>query len=136
MNQIPGHIRYLLLLHKEVTVEGLGTFSSHYDKAYYNPSEGLFIPPKITLCFASGKAINNHLLEESISRKENIPISEARKTVNYFVNFIKTAIRWNDCVRIPGLGIMSQEADDSISLLPAEDYTETFIGNGLSPIIL
>ena len=115
-------------------MEGLGTFSSRYNKATYNSSAGVFLPPQIKICFSPYFKPGNHLLEESISRKEKISISEARETILYFANFIKRAINWNDYIKIPGLGIIHRESDQQITMTTFEEFPENNIGNGLYAI--
>ena len=105
MKSLSQHIAYLLLSCREVYVPNLGSFSAHYERAYFDPYQNLFLPSRIRINFNS-ENLSGFSLVESLQRKLKISHKEAEEAVNIFVIKLKTQLKRHHYCRLEGIGYL------------------------------
>ncbi|MCH5228735.1 MAG: hypothetical protein J1F12_01915 [Muribaculaceae bacterium] len=116
MNQIARHISYLLLTCKNVTVPGLGTFYTNYQRAAFDPEEGIFYPAGIRIKFKDVTSGNLNLLSESLVRKLRIDPKRADILIKKFVSLVNSALIRKKYCRLEGIGYLIKMPDKNITL--------------------
>lgn len=106
MDLIANHIAYLLLSCRKVAVPGLGTFSTSYEKAHFDDSEGYFYPSHIRINFSQAVQENMILLNESLQRRFKIQEEEVQTLINRFVSLINFRLQKNNYCRLEGIGYL------------------------------
>lgn len=104
MNNIFRHIEYLILQHDCVIVPGFGAFIATVSPARIDRELGKIIPPCRSVMFNQSVTIDDGLLANSISRKENLSFEESRQVILKEVENLKKKLLSDMCVCIGGLG--------------------------------
>lgn len=115
MKQISQHISYLLLTCRKVTVPGLGLFSTRYEKASFDPADGVFYPAHIRVIFLPDKREDTSLLL-SLTRKLKISEEEAEAIINKYKERVLEIIEKNRYCRIDGIGYLMTDYKGNLTL--------------------
>ena len=116
MIKLTQHIAYLLLTCRRVTVPGLGTFHTSYERAFFDAAEGVFYPGKIRIVFNPKWGEDNFLLETSLKRQLKIRDTEAEKMIDDFVSNIRVMLNKNQYCRLDGIGYLMKDSNNSLCL--------------------
>lgn len=106
MNTISRHISYLLLTCRKVTVPGLGTFSTSYERAIFNLREGRFYPSRIRVCYSETEKEDKSLLQKSLERKLQLKENDIENIITEYVEKVKNRISKNNYCRLDGIGYL------------------------------
>lgn len=104
MIEFSRHIESLLLDNDCVIVPELGGFIAHYQSAYYEEAEGLFIPPTRIVGFNPQLTMNDGLLAQSYMQAYHTDYSDALKSITGKVNALKEALYRGETVELHGIG--------------------------------
>jgi nucleoid DNA-binding protein len=107
-------IRKLLFLEDCVIIPGLGGFVSNYRPAVIDKTTGTFIPPTKEIVFNSELVQNDGILVSFISKKCGIPVEDARRQIDRFVEETKIKLEKNDPVFIEGIGQFIRDKNHEI----------------------
>lgn len=118
MITLSRHIESLLVRHNCVIVPKLGGFVAHYTPAYYNAKEGYFVPPYRNIAFNSMLAINDGLLIESYSLKENLCYTDAVRLIDAHVVLLKDTIAEKGEAELVGVGVLSSNGEGGYNFEP------------------
>lgn len=89
-----------------MTVPGFGAFSACYEKASFDPEDGIFYPSRIRIIFDSQKQDESFILLESLKRKLKIKEREAEEMIDNFVLDIRKKLSRNHYCRLEGIGYL------------------------------
>lgn len=120
MIEIHRHIEILLLSNDCVIVPGLGGFVAHHVEAYYNASEGLFLPPLRTLGFNPQLTINDSLLVHSYIEAYDISYPEALRRIESEVAELRQHIETEGYYELNDLGVMRLGEEGGLLFEPCE----------------
>lgn len=104
MNNLFQHIEYLLLRHDCVIVPGFGAFIVTESPARIDRELGKIIPPCRSVMFNQSVTIDDGLLANSFSRKENLSFEESRQVILKSVENIKSTLHASGHIHIGKLG--------------------------------
>lgn len=104
MIEFSKHIESLLLDNDCVIVPELGGFIAHYQPAYYEEAEELFIPPSRTVGFNPQLTMNDGLLVQSYMQVYHTDYSDALNTIEKKVNVLKESLYSGETVEFHGIG--------------------------------
>jgi hypothetical protein len=130
---IPAHIEKLLFLNDHLTIPGFGGFSSTRTGATADYIGGKVTPPSKTLVFMDNMTTDDGILTNDIASTHNIPVEDAKKAVNEFVEKMQELLAQREIVTLPGVGRLYKNYVQKIQFLPdATNFnTESF---GLPPL--
>lgn len=104
MIELSRHIESLLLDNDCVIVPELGGFIAHYQSAYYEETEGLFIPPTRIVGFNPQLTMNDGLLTQSFMQAYHTDYSDALNCIATKVNVLKETLYRGETVELHGIG--------------------------------
>ena len=99
----------LLREHNRVSLPGVGAFVGVYQPAILNEETLELTPPFKEISFSKDETWNDELLEQLVSKTEEISIEEAKKRVAEAVTEITAELRKKESYPIAGLGRLLQE---------------------------
>ena len=104
MIELAKHIEILLLENDCVIVPDFGGFIAHYQPAYYEEAEELFIPPTRTVGFNPQLTMNDGLLVQSYMQAYHTDYSDALNSIEKKVNVLKESLYKGETVEFHGIG--------------------------------
>lgn len=104
MIEFSKHIESLLLDNDCVIVPDFGGFIAHYQPAYYEEAEELFIPPTRTVGFNPQLTMNDGLLVQSYMQAYHTDYSDALNSIEKKVNVLKESLYKGETVEFHGIG--------------------------------
>lgn len=116
VNPVTSHISYLLLTCREVSVEGLGTFSLYFEKASFHKDLNLFYPSRLRVLFTSQSESSSSMLQKSLQRQMKISKEEASRLIQDFVESVNIRLYKSKYCKIEGLGYLINKGKNNISL--------------------
>lgn len=103
-----------LILHKKASVPGLGVFFIERTPAKLDFANKIFLAPEVQINFKAQAAADDHRLYTFISREQKIDATEAAVRYNAFVNKLRKNLAENSSLELPGIGVLSQNAEGKI----------------------
>lgn len=119
MENISGHITFLLSRHDCVIVPGVGAFIATTRPACYNAATGRWLPPTRHIAFNAAVRSDDGLLAHSFSRRLRVDFEEARKELSLSTAALQTGMRLPGGCRIGDIGTLACTADGRILFTPA-----------------
>ena len=104
MIELTKHIEILLLENDCVIVPELGGFIAHYQSAYYEETEGIFLPPVRTIGFNPQLTMNDGLLTQSYMQAYHTDFPDASRKIAKTVNKIKNTLYNEGIINMQGIG--------------------------------
>lgn len=120
MNNLAKHIEILLLDNDCVIVPNLGGFIAHYQPAYYLEENDTFYPPVRTIAFNSQLNINDGLLAQSYMKTFQTDFPDASKKIEADVNELVEQLHKEGVYRIPHIGVMRYNMQQTYEFIPSE----------------
>ena len=111
---IEDHIKDLLFVQDCVIIPEFGGLVSNQIPSKINTISGTIVPPSKLIVFNKNLNINDGLLINYISNKENIPVEESKKIVIDFSKKITSSLIKYRNVRINNIGLFSLGNEDNI----------------------
>ncbi len=103
-----------LILHKKASVPGLGVFFIARTPAKLDFANKIFLAPEVQINFKAQAAADDYRLYTFISREQKIDATEAAVRCNAFVNKLRKNLAENSSLELPGIGVLSQNAEGKI----------------------
>lgn len=107
MIELTKHIEILLLDNDCVIVPDLGGFITHYQPAYYEEEENLFIPPLRTIGFNPQLNMNDGQLIQSYMQVHHTDYADAQRIIKEKVDTLKDELYQNGSVEMSGIGSLN-----------------------------
>lgn len=104
MIELSRHIESLLLDNDCVIVPELGGFIAHYQPAYYEEAEEMFLPPTRTVGFNPQLTMNDGLLAQSFMQAYHTDYSDAMHRISQKVDALKETLYSGETVELHGVG--------------------------------
>lgn len=104
MIELAKHIEILLLENDCVIVPGLGGFITHYQPAYYDEDERVFLPPTRTVGFNSQLTMNDGLLTQAYMQTYHTDFPDACRLIAQKVSELKEILYRDGIVEMVGIG--------------------------------
>lgn len=101
-------------------MKGLGTFSTSYQQAVFEASEGVFYPSRIVIHFNQESTPDSDLLAESLQRKFNISKPEAISRIEAYVSSLKEKIDRQSYCRLDGIGYIVRRNAGKMAMVATE----------------
>lgn len=120
MIELSKHIEYLLMDNDCVIVPEFGGFITHYQSAYYEDSEGLFLPPTRSVGFNPRLTMNDGLLVQSYMQAYHTDFSDALRRIQNSVNRLKENLYQGEIVELPGVGSLQYNIYNEYEFQPQE----------------
>lgn len=120
MNNLAKHIEILLLDNDCVIVPNLGGFIAHYQPAYYQEENDTFYPPVRTIAFNSQLNINDGLLAQSYMKTFQTDFPDACTKIEADVNQLVEQLHQEGVFRIPHIGTMHYNMQQTYEFIPSE----------------
>jgi len=103
-----------LILHKKASVPGLGVFFIERTPAKLDFANKIFLAPEVQINFKAQASADDYRLYTFISREQKIDATEAAVRYNAFVNKLRKNLAENSSLELPGIGVLSQNAEGKI----------------------
>jgi len=94
---------------------------SEYEPAAFDVNENKFLPPSKKITFNPDYTYSDSLLIEFISKKEKISEKESKKTLDDFVEDIKSKLGKGEKIDFPKIGTLSQSTKGVIQFTQNKD---------------
>lgn len=120
MIELTKHIEILLLENDCVIVPGLGGFIAHYQPAYYDEDEKVFLPPIRTVGFNSQLTINDGLLAQAYMQTYHTDFSDACRLIAQKVSELKEILYSDGIVEMVGIGSLRYTIYNTYEFQPLE----------------
>lgn len=121
MNELLRHIERLLVENECVIIPDFGGFVTYYAPARHLEKERLFLPPYRTVGFNPLLRMNDGLLIQSYMQKFEVSYPVAQRMVEAAVDELSDVLHEEGCVKMPGLGELSLNAENLLEFHPSED---------------
>ncbi len=103
-----------LILNKKVTLPGIGVFFIERRSAKLDFANKVFIAPALQINFKPQTSVADNRMYTFISQEQKIDETEAFSRYNDFVNRLKEKLRENTRAELPGMGVLSQNAEGKL----------------------
>ncbi len=103
-----------LILNKKAIVPGLGVFSIERRPAKLDFANKVFIGPDLQINFKAQPLVEDSSLYAFISTEQKINVTEASVRYNDFANKLKNNLAEKRSVELPGIGVLTQNAEGKI----------------------
>ena len=120
MIELSKHIEILLLSNDCVVVPELGGFIAHYQSAYYEEAEALFLPPSRTVGFNPQLTMNDGLLVQSYMQTYHTDFSDATRRIAETVEDLKEKLYQGETVELHGVGALHYNIYNEYEFQPHE----------------
>ena len=89
-----------------MTLPEFGTFSAFYERASFDPEEGVFYPSRIRIILNSHEDNQSSLLRDSLKRKLKIKEYEAQRLIDKFVEETSQKLNKTRYCKLEGIGYL------------------------------
>ena len=103
-----------LILNKKAIIPGLGVFYIERKPARLDFANKVFVAPELQVNFKDQPSIADDKMNAFIAREEKIDMAEAISHINDFNSEIQKSLKENNSAELPGLGVISQNAEGKI----------------------
>jgi nucleoid DNA-binding protein len=115
------HLLYkYLIIHKQVTLPGIGVFSINRKPASHDLVNKTFQSPVFDIDFSSKASIADKDFFIFVSREKGIDEAEASKHLHDFAYRLKEEVSLNKIVELPGIGVLRKDDLGRLSLRSAD----------------
>ncbi|PST81709.1 hypothetical protein C7T94_17700 [Pedobacter yulinensis] len=121
------YLSSLLNNHKEVGVNGLGTFSKKKVPGRYDAARHMFLPPASALVFAA-ELREDTLLTDLVARERQLTHDDASAAVQDFASQVREGIRNAGSYQLNGLGTLRQAGEELVFEADANATGTEFYG--------
>lgn len=123
--ELESAIQELISRLEFVSLPGLGSFVKKYEPA--TPTADGFNPPREYFVFDTLRTFNDEALVNFICNANSMEHKKASEVVSEFVDSIKVKLVNGENVSFLGVGVLKQNAEGVIQLIPFEDsFSKTF----------
>jgi nucleoid DNA-binding protein len=129
---ITAFIKELLFGHDCVIVPGFGAFLGNYKPAWIDNNSSTFFPPVKQISFNRNLTHNDGLLVGRISGSQKLNYSEARNSVDDFVNDIKARLIRGEKVVFVNIGTFVNDSEGNLQFEPDRDANYHLDSYGLT----
>lgn len=103
-----------LILNKKAIVPGLGVFFIERKPAKLDFANKVFLAPASQINFKAQTSVDDNRMYTFISQVRKIDELEAAGHYNNFANKLKENLEKNSSVELPGIGVLSQNAEGQL----------------------
>ncbi|RXQ93021.1 SPOR domain-containing protein [Ancylomarina salipaludis] len=121
MLEISRYIKDLLFIHDCVILPGLGGFVANYCPAQENRLTNEMLPPSKAVSFNRNLKQNDGLLINCLAEEERLTYSEAKKSVELYIEDISVRLRRNERVNFSELGELFYNKRHKLQFEPAKN---------------
>ncbi|WP_205942326.1 SPOR domain-containing protein [Pedobacter sp. SYP-B3415] len=121
------YLSSLLNHHKEVGVDGLGTFLKRKVPGRYDAAQRMFVPPASVLAFVP-ELQEDKLLPGLLASERQLDQDSARKAVGEFSRQVKEAVHTSGAYVLSGLGILRMAGNEIVFEANADATASEFYG--------
>jgi len=121
MLEISRYIKDLLFIHDCVILPGLGGFVANYCPAQENPLTNEMLPPSKAVSFNRNLKQNDGLLINCLAEEERLTYSEAKRSIELYIEDVSVRLRRNERVSFSELGELFYNKRHKLQFEPAKD---------------
>ncbi len=121
MLEISKYIKDLLFIHDCVILPGLGGFVANYTPAEENLSTNEMLPPSKAVSFNKNLTQNDGLLINYLAEAENLNYSEAKRTVEFYIEDISVRLRRKERVVFSDIGDLFYNKRHNLQFEPTKN---------------
>lgn len=121
MLEISRYIKDLLFIHDCVILPGLGGFVANYCPAQENPLTNEMLPPSKAVSFNRNLKQNDGLLINCLAEEERLTYSEAKRSIELYIEDVSVRLRRNERVIFSELGELFYNKRHKLQFEPAKD---------------
>lgn len=118
MIELAKHIEVLLLENDCVIIPDLGGFITHYQPAYYEEKEGIYLPPVRTIGFNPQLTMNDGLLTQSYMQTYHTDFPDALRRISAKVELLKDLLYKDGFVELNGIGTLQYNIYNTYEFQP------------------
>ncbi|MCC6383607.1 MAG: SPOR domain-containing protein [Bacteroidia bacterium] len=126
----------LLLKHDCVIIPGLGGFVANPEESYFDNSRKMLHPPSRTIAFNANLKLNDGLLADYISRKENISYAESCRAIMQWVEKVISDVTAGNRFRVEQIGSFYLNHEKVLQFSPDRSQNYLTSSFGLKPVIV
>lgn len=115
-----------LILNKKASVPGIGVFFIERKPAKLDFTNKVFIAPAIQINFKLQTSVDDNRMYAFISREQKIDVSEAVSRYYSFANNLKEKLAEHKTAELPGMGVLSQNAEGGLFFRAASQINNYF----------
>ena len=109
MDRLSRYLNHALILNDCVILPNFGGFVCHNEPAYIDELQGILIPTSKKITFNESLNHKDNLFAKFIAQTERVPLSDAEKRVERYINDIKISLEREEELNIQGIGQFKQE---------------------------
>lgn len=111
MERLARYLNHALILNDCVILPNFGGFVCHNEAAHIDELQGILVPSTKKITFNDSLSHKDSLLARFIAKAERVPLSDAEKRVDRYINDIKTSLERQEELTIQGIGLFKKEGD-------------------------
>jgi len=92
MDRLSRYLNHALILNDCVILPNFGGFVCHNEPAYIDELQGILIPTSKKITFNESLNHKDNLFAKFIAQAERVPLSDAEKRVERYINDIKISL--------------------------------------------
>ncbi|WP_018612167.1 hypothetical protein [Segetibacter koreensis] len=115
-----------LILHNRASVPGVGVFYIKRNSARLDFANKIFLAPTLQINFKSDTSGADNKIYTFISKEQKIDEAEAKGRYNNFANKLKETLVENNSVDLPGIGVLTQNAEGQLFFKATVEVNDYF----------
>lgn len=115
-----------LIINKKATFPGIGIFTLKRQPASHDFTNKIFVSPAFRIDFSAASTVDNSRFYIFVAAQQKIREVDAIENVNEFASAIKGSLAINNTVQLPGLGIISYNAEGVLQFTPSQQVQNYF----------
>lgn len=121
MSRLIEHIEYLSANHDCVVIPGVGALVKRYVSAVYDENRGMIYPPREEITFNAEINYDDGLIISSVSRREEIPYTDAAALINDEIEAMRSQIELDGRFSLGAVGELQKNSDGNVVFEPAAE---------------
>jgi cell division septation protein DedD len=127
-------LRNLLDSRQQLSVPGLGLFTSETRSSEIQFGSGSILPPSVRIEFTQRRQESSTELRDHLVKQYTLPVSRAEELIENFVQEIRSSLAGSQRYSIPDFGTLASDLEGNIQFIPAEDQLFCLSSFGLKPV--
>lgn len=124
-----------LILNKKVSVPGIGVFVIERQPAKLDFTNKVFVSPAFQIGFKPQPSLTDNRIYTFISREQKIDESEAVSRYYNFAHKLKENLTEHNTVELPGIGVLSQNAEGGLYFKAISQINDYFPPAGAERVL-
>lgn len=129
MASVHEYLKKLLYQYDCVVVPEFGAFLTHYQRAVYSETSGLYLPPRKRVAFNEALRFDDGILANYIMLHEPVTRDDAQRHISQFVEYLREQVDVLSFFELDGIGTFTRNDEGKLQFAPSlrhNFFGETF----------